>query len=99
MRNVSDGVHGPVGARENCPRGELEVRSTEIGDWAACTAPVAFRSVSPIAPEGAFAPIVCGGVVNVRSGCVHVRNDFHCSVNTAPGWSPPQVFVQASTPG
>src|SRR4051794_23288106 len=99
MSNVSDGVHGPVGASENWPRAELEVSSTEIGACAAWAAPVALSSVTAIAPDGAFAAIVCGGVVNVRSGCVQVRNDFHCSVKAAPGWSPAQVLVHASIPG
>jgi len=85
MTNASVGVHGPIGAGENCPRGELELRVSVIGAWAAWTAPIAFSRPSVIGPDGWPAGNVCGAVVNVSSGCVHVRNDFQSSVNDPPG--------------
>ena len=99
MESTSVGVHGPVGASENWPRGELDRSVIVIGDWAGWTAPVAFRSVSAIGPDGAPAASVCGALEKVSTGCVHVRNDFQTCVNDAPGTTALQVPVQASMPG
>ena len=93
------GVQGPVGASENWPRGEFERSVIVIGDCAGWTAPVAFRSVRAIGPDGAPAATVCGGLVKVSTGCVHVRNDFQTCVKVAPGRSPVQDPVHASMPG
>src|SRR5262245_59911400 len=69
------------------------------GACAGWTAPVAFRSVSAIGPDGMPAGIVCGGVPKVSTGCVQTRNDFQTSVKAAPGQSPAHETLQASIPG
>src|SRR5438876_207990 len=43
-----------------------------------------------MAADGVPAAIVCGGVVNVTTGCDQARKDFQSSVNCAPGKSASQ---------
>src|SRR5262245_22399869 len=99
MVSVTGGANGPVGAIEKPPLGDAGETVTVIVDCAACAAPVAFRSASVIGPDTAPAAMVCGALLNASSGCVHVRNDCQRFVKEPPGYSPPQVLVQASTPG
>src|SRR5262245_20469372 len=99
MESASVGVQGPVGASENCPRGELDRSVIVIGDCAGWTAPVAFRSASAIGPEGAPAASVCGALAKVSTGCVQVRKDFQTWVKVAPGTTALQEPVHASIPG
>jgi hypothetical protein len=85
---VSVLVHGPPGAVEKRPPGELDVSPTWSGPAAVSSTPLNVRSPTVIGAEGSPATSACGELVNASTDGFQVANDAQPWLNHAPSRSP-----------
>src|SRR5262245_27842983 len=98
MVTASVGDHGPVGAVEKPPEGEVVLRATAWSDWAATGRPLVW-SCTATGPATVPAATLNGAEANPNAGVDQVENACQAVVKTAPSTAlEHQAGAQAPAP-